>query len=112
MKSFLIIVLVIFSFFGIQADDNLLAGRETAENICSVCHGVDGLASSAGNSALVPNLIAQNKLYLIEKLLAYKSGALKHHQMGLIAQMLSEQDIKNVSAWYSQIKIKIISNID
>ena len=87
-------------------------GRLVAEGICSVCHGIDGIAGTAGSSALVPNLIAQNKLYLIEKLEAYKSGKLEHHQMSLIAQMLSSEDIKNVSDWYSNIEIEIKTEIE
>jgi len=86
-------------------------GRIIAEGICAVCHGIDGIAGTAGSSALVPNLIAQNKIYMIEKLEAYKSGKLEHHQMSLIAQMLSSEDIKNVSNWYSKIEIEVKSEI-
>ncbi len=41
------------------------------------------------------------------RLKAYKSGEIKHPQMTVVAQMLSEQDIENVSEWYSRIKITI-----
>ena len=37
----------------------------------------------------------------------YKSGKINHPQMSLIAQMLSDEDIENVSEWYSKIKITI-----
>ena len=46
-------------------------------------------------------------LYLIAKLKDYKSGKIDHPQMSLIAQMLSDDDIENVSEWYSKIKIII-----
>ncbi len=82
-------------------------GREIAENICAVCHGVNGQANTGGNSVLVPHLTAQNEFYLIEKLKDYKSKKLEHHQMSLIADMLSKEDIENVSKWYSSIKIEI-----
>ena len=87
-------------------------GRLVAEGICAVCHGIDGIAGTAGSSALVPNLIAQNRLYMIDKLEAYKSGKLEHHQMSLIAQMLSSEDIKNVADWYSKIEIDVKSEIE
>jgi cytochrome c553 len=32
--------------------------------------------------------------------------------MSLIAQMLSSEDIKNVSDWYSKIEIEVISEIE
>ena len=89
------------------ADDALNKGKVIAENICSVCHGVNGQANTGGNSVLVPHLTAQNEFYLIEKLKDYKSKKLEHHQMSLIADMLSLEDIKNVSKWYSSIKITV-----
>ena len=94
-----------------NADENS-EGRLVAESICAICHGINGIAGTAGSSALVPNLVAQNKLYLIDKLEAYKSGKLEHHQMSLIAQMLSSEDIKNVSDWYSNIEIEIKTKIE
>ena len=68
---------------------------------------MNGRANSGGNSILVPHLTAQNEFYLIEKLKDYKSKKLEHHQMSLIADMLSIEDINNVSKWYANIKIII-----
>ena len=104
---------ITFSFFllfkQLIADESLNKGKVIAENICSVCHGVNGQANTGGNSVLVPHLTAQNKFYLIEKLKDYKSKKLEHYQISLIADMLSFDDIKNVSKWYLSIKIKIES---
>jgi cytochrome c553 len=90
-----------------SADENINKGRNIAENICSVCHGLNGQANTGGNSVLVPHLTAQNEFYLIEKLKDYKSKKLEHHQMSLIADMLSNKDIENVAKWYSSIKIVV-----
>ena len=104
----LLIFLSFYLFFKhVTADENLDKGRVIAENICSVCHGVNGQANTGGNSVLVPHLTAQNEQYLIEKLKHYKDKTLEHHQMSLIADMLTLEDIKNVSKWYSSIKIII-----
>ena len=98
----------LYIFIGIvNADENAKKGKEIAQNICSVCHGLNGQANTGGNSVLVPHLTAQNEFYLIEKLKDYKSKKLEHHQMSLIADMLSVEDIKNVSKWYSSIKVEI-----
>ena len=86
---------------------DLLLGKEKAATVCSACHGMDGQAASGGNSPLTPNITAQEKEYLLAKLKDYKSGKINHPQMSLIAQMLSDEDIENVSEWYSAIKIKI-----
>ena len=82
-------------------------GKKKAKAICSACHGIDGQAASGGNSVIIPNITAQHKDYLMQKLTDYKSGKIQHAQMSVIAGMLSEQDIENVSEWYSRIKIKI-----
>ena len=91
--------------YPVYSEDKPTLGRGIAENICSVCHGVNGQANTGGNSVLVPHLSGQNVNYLIEKLKDYKSKKLEHHQMSLIADMLSIEDIKNVSKWYSSIKV-------
>ncbi len=85
----------------------LKAGKEKAATVCSACHGLNGKADSGGNSPNVPNLFGQKRGYLEAKLLEYKSGKLQHEQMTLIAQMITEEDIKNVSLWYASIKVKV-----
>ena len=90
---------------GVNLTPELAAGKERANKICSNCHGLDGQAAKGGNSAISPKFTAQQKSYLIAKLKDYKSGKIEHPQMTLIAQMLSDQDIDNISEWYSRIKI-------
>ena len=87
--------------------ESLRKGKEKVQVLCSACHGLDGVAASGGNSVIVPNLTAQHKDYLIAKLKDYKSGKINHPQMTLIAQMLTDEEIKYVSEWYSRIKIQI-----
>jgi Cytochrome c553 len=107
-RNYLIKILFIFLLIpNISLSNDLRSGKEVAETICAACHGVDGRAVSGGNSALVPNIFAQNKDYLVVKLKEYKSGKLNHPQMSLIAQMLTEDQILNVSEWYSKISAKI-----
>ena len=102
------IVLVIISFIpNISFSGDLILGKEIATTICSTCHGLDGKATTGGNSAITPNITAQQKNYLIAKLKDYKSLKIDHPQMSLIAQMLNDEDIENVSEWYSSIKVEI-----
>ena len=107
-KKIIMKILAIFlSIPSISLSNDLKLGKEVAQTICSACHGLDGRAASGGNSAMVPNIFAQNKDYLILKLKEYKSGKINHPQMSLIAQMLSEEQIVNVSEWYSKISAEI-----
>ena len=87
--------------------ESLRKGKEKVQVLCSACHGLDGVAASGGNSVIIPNLTAQHKDYLIAKLKDYKSGKINHPQMTLIAQMLTEDQIVNVSEWYSKILVEI-----
>ena len=86
---------------------DLAAGKQKADQTCANCHGLYGQAVSGGNSAFSPKLTPQSKDYLIARLNAYRSGAIQHPQMSLIAQMISEQDIENISAWYASIPVTI-----
>lgn len=92
------------------AGDAVAAGRIKADQVCANCHGLDGQSGSGGNSALSPMLTAQSKEYLAARLQAYRSGSLEHPQMTLVARMISEQDIENVSAWYSSLRISLSGN--
>jgi len=78
------------------------AGKKVASGMCSVCHGVDGIAKNPD----APHLAAENVEYLMRQLKAFKSGERKHEQMSIIAQGLSDEQMANVAAWYSSIKIK------
>ena len=100
-------LLFIFNIPNYLYAGDLLLGKEIAAKVCSTCHGMDGQAKSGGNSSLTPNITAQEKEYLLAKLKDYKSAKINHPQMSLIAQMLSDEDIENVSEWYSKIKISI-----
>ena len=85
----------------------LAAGKQKADQICANCHGLYGQAAGGGNSAFSPKLTPQSKDYLVARLNAYRSGVIQHPQMSLIAKMISEQDIENVSAWYASIPVTI-----
>ena len=82
---------------------SLAAGKVRAEAICQTCHGINGLGTIAG----VPNLSGQQEDYMIKQLKAFRSSQRQHPQMSIIAQMLSDVDIENVSKWYSSIKISV-----
>jgi cytochrome c553 len=66
--------LAIFSAAQAEAQGDAKAGRAKAESVCSVCHGVDGLAKIPE----APNLAGQSEGYLIEQITAFKSGERKN----------------------------------
>ncbi|MBS1211755.1 MAG: cytochrome c family protein [Proteobacteria bacterium] len=70
---------------------------------CSVCHG----GSGEGEPVDTPRLAGQKVGYLQKTLLAYKSGARAndiYSRMRLIASRLSDDEIRQLSAFYRLLK--------
>ena len=76
-------------------------GRAKAQAVCQTCHGLDGQATLA----MAANLSGQEKEYMVIQLKAFRDGKRQHPQMSIIAQGLSDEDIENVAAWYSSIRV-------
>jgi len=67
--------------------------------VCQSCHGVDGNLSLQDD---YPKLGGQHYDYLVHALKAYRSGDRDNAIMAGFAAGLSDQDIKDLSAWYSR----------
>jgi cytochrome c553 len=80
-----------------------LAGKKKAAAVCAVCHGVDGIAKNPD----APNLAGDNANYILKQLHAFQSGARQQEMMTIIAKDLSEEDIANLAAWYSGLKVTV-----
>lgn len=70
---------------------------------CQVCHGKDGIAKLPE----APNIAGQKETYLVKALMAFKAGERKNEQMTVVTKSLSDEDIANVAAYYSSIKITV-----
>ena len=81
---------------------NLDAGKQKAKS-CAVCHGVDGISKKPDT----PSIAGQPEYYLRTQLIDYRSGKRFHQQMNIVAQPLSDEDIDDLSVWYSSIKLKV-----
>ena len=77
-----------------------VAGKKKAEEVCQACHGVDGNSPSDQ----FPKIAGQHEDYMIATLQKYKTGKRANPIMQGMVAVLSEQDVKNVSAWYSKQK--------
>lgn len=78
-------------------------GRAKAQQACAMCHGLDGVASLPSAA----NLAGQASIYTEEQLKAYRSGKRPHEVMSVIAKTLTDDDIRNLAAWYGAIKITV-----
>ncbi|VTU40534.1 Cytochrome c4 precursor [Variovorax sp. PBS-H4] len=71
--------------------------------MCVGCHGIIGYQASFPEVHKVPMIAGQSATYIVSALTAYKGGDRKHPTMRAIADSLSEQDIADVAAYYSQL---------
>ena len=74
-------------------------GKEKA-TVCAACHGQKGIS----NNPLWPNLAGQKEQYLIKQIKAFKSGERKDPSMAPMVANLTEDDIKNLAAYFSSLK--------
>ena len=84
------------------ADGNAAAGKTKAAT-CFACHGEDGNAVDPQ----YPRLAGQYNLYLQHVLHEYKDGQRDNPIMKGMAATLSDQDIEDVSAYFSSLPTKL-----
>ena len=110
MKRSLYLVVTIFAgLMAASLSGSVYAGGDAAAGkgksaVCAGCHGPDG-NSFAPN---FPKLAGQHENYLVKQLTEFKSGVRKDStgmMLGMVA-VLSEQDMADISAYFSSQKIK------
>ena len=77
------------------AKADLAKGEASYSTVCVACHAADGNSSIGEN----PKLAQQHADYLAKQLQEFKSGKRASAVMQGFASMLSDEDMKNVSAW-------------
>lgn len=78
------------------------AGKAKA-GLCAGCHGPDG---NGGADPTWPKLAGQTPEYLVAQLQRYKSGTRDNAIMKGMASTLSDQDMKDVAAYYAAQPLK------
>ena len=72
------------------------SGRQKSQP-CQACHGETG----QGVSPMIPKLAGQYQSYLVKTLKDYRDGKRANPAMSPFAASLSDQDIKDLAAWFS-----------
>ena len=81
---------------GVAAD--AAAGKAVAAG-CAGCHGEDGVSQTPDT----PSLAAQPDEFIQWQLVYFRSGSRKNEVMQPIAQALSNEDIRNLGAYYASL---------
>lgn len=104
-KVVIVIVSVFIGSASVQlafAQGDAAVGQSKAA-LCATCHGAEGNSEFPMN----PKLAGQNATYLIKQLMDYKSGVRSNPTMSAMVLNLSEQDMQDISAWYSSQQVTL-----
>lgn len=87
----------------VLAEGNAAAAKEKATTVCAACHGADG------NSAVptFPKLAGQHPEYIKKQLHDLKDGKRNDPVMSVQAKPLTDQEIEDFAAYYSEQKVKL-----
>jgi cytochrome c553 len=77
---------------------DLAAGKEKAE-MCVACHGENGISQTEN----IPSLAGQPDQFIQWQLVFFRSGTRKNEQMQPIVEQLSNDDIRNLGAWFASL---------
>lgn len=76
---------------------------EAAPELCSGCHGADGIALLEE----APNLAGENQVYLETQLKAFRDGRRVHEIMTQVAADLTPEEMRAVTEWYAAIGLEV-----
>ena len=104
MKRFLLLPLFLFACAAAQANEPTAAvpkadpvkGQATAA-MCVACHSADGNSMISA----YPKLAGQHAEYLVKQLHNFKSGERANPVMAGMSAPLSDDDMRNVAAWFA-----------
>ena len=105
MKKFIALVALLSIVDVASAGDELVGNPKAAVNkvaMCIGCHGIPGYKASFPEVYEVPLLGGQSAKYIESALQEYKKGDRNHPSMRGIARGLTDQDIADLAAYYSQ----------
>ena len=91
-----------------MADGDAQAGKARAESAgCVACQGTNGIATASGLAIdkNVPNLAGEPTLYLQFQLVFFRKGVRKNQLMSSMAAQLSDDDIRNLGAFYGSLPL-------
>ncbi len=77
---------------------DVVAVKEQAE-ACAGCHGENGISQTEN----IPSLAGQPDQFIQWQLVFFRAGARKNEQMQPIAADISNDDVRNLSAYFSQL---------
>jgi cytochrome c553 len=99
MRIALIVMLLAAIGFGSPTHAaDIAAGKAKAE-LCAGCHGDNGISQTEN----IPSLAGQQDQFIQWQLVFFRSGARKNEQMQPIVEQISNEDIRNLGAYFATL---------
>lgn len=98
MNNKILIVLLSLITINAWAAGDPEAGKAKSAS-CVACHGANGISPND----MWPNLAGQKEAYLIKQITAFREGDRQDPMMAPMVQPLSDQDIEDLAAYYSNL---------
>ena len=77
---------------------DIAAGKAKAE-VCAGCHGENGISQTEN----IPSLAGQPDMFVQWQLVFFRAGARKNEQMQPIVSEITNDDVRNLGAYFSQL---------
>jgi cytochrome c553 len=77
---------------------DIAAGKEKAE-LCTACHGEGGISQTED----IPSLAGQPDQFIQWQLVFFRSGSRRNEQMQPIVEQISNEDIRNLGAYFASL---------
>jgi cytochrome c553 len=91
---------LIFFYLSAAAIPTYAADIKAKAAACTACHGEEGISANS----LWPNLAGQKEDYLLKQLKAFHERTRIDPLMSPVSQALSDQDMKDLAAYFSNLK--------
>src|ERR1700751_4123444 len=102
MRAHLELHLIALLLLALTAADahaiDVAAGKQKAE-ICAGCHGDNGISQMEN----IPSLAGQPDQFIQWQLVYFRAGARKNEQMQPIVEQITNEDIRNLGAYFSSL---------
>ena len=105
LKHFILGFLGLLVYIGMSsaiAAGDIEAGANKV-SMCVGCHGIPNYKTAFPKTYRVPRIAGQKVEYLVSALKAYREGQRSHPSMKAVAGSMTDQDIADISAYYSSL---------
>ena len=99
MRTILVTVLAAMLSATLAHAADIAAGKAKATEICAACHGENGISVTENT----PSLAGQPDQFIQWQLVFFKGGARKSDIMNPVAEVLSNEEIRNLGAYYASL---------